>query len=95
MKHRRHLSKSLNRGFTLIELLVVIGIVLVGVLSPHDGYYRGLAIVFGGAVLVTFVIQLFLPQKPGLVVRMITSIAGSVALLAIATAVLFAVAALS
>jgi hypothetical protein len=71
-----------------VWVLVVVGAVLVGTIAPPTGYLRWLAIVLAGALIATFIIQLALPNKEGLVNRMILSIGGAVVLLAIATAVL-------
>jgi hypothetical protein len=68
--------------------LVVLGVVLVGTIAPPTGYLRWLSVVLACAILATFIIQLALPSKEGLVARMMVSIGGAVVLLAIATAVL-------
>jgi hypothetical protein len=62
--------------------------VLVGVITAPSGIYRWLSVVLAVTVLLTFIIQLALPTKEGLVLRMAASIGGSVILLAVATAVL-------
>ena len=72
-----------------VWVLVALGILLVGLLAPHLRYFGWLAIVLGAAVILTFVVQLALAQKEGLVLRMMVSIGGSVALVAIGTIVLF------
>ena len=69
-------------------VVAVVGAVLVGVLATPSGVYRGLAIVLAVTVLLTFIVQLALPTKQGLVLRMAASIGGAVILLAVATAVL-------
>jgi hypothetical protein len=71
-----------------IWVVAVVGAVLVGVLATPSGVYRGLAIVLAVTVLLTFIVQLALPTKQGLVLRMAASIGGAVILLAVATAVL-------
>ena len=71
-----------------VWIAVVAGIVLIAVLVDPAGYYRWLGVALASAVLLTFVVQLALPSKEGLVLRMLLSIGGSVILLAIATAVL-------
>jgi hypothetical protein len=68
--------------------VAIAGAVLVGVLTTPSGSYRGFVIVLTVVVLLTFVIQLALPSKEGLVLRMAASIGGSVLLLAVATAIL-------
>jgi hypothetical protein len=69
-------------------VVAVVGAILVGVLTTPSGIYRWLSVVLAVTVLLTFVIQLALPSKAGLVLRMAASIGGSVILLAVATAVL-------
>ena len=76
-----------------VWVLVAVGILLVGLLSPHTGYFGWLSIVLGASVLLTFVVQLALPQKEGLVLRMMASIGGAVAIIVIGTIVLFPLAA--
>jgi hypothetical protein len=71
-----------------VWIAVVAGIVLIAVLADPGGYYRWLGVALACAVLLTFVVQLAVPGKEGLVRRMLLSIGGSVILLAIATAVL-------
>jgi hypothetical protein len=74
-----------------VWLVVFAGILLASVFGRSIGYYTWLALLLSGAVLLTFVIQLALPSKDGLVQRMMASIGGSVALLAVATAVFLVV----
>ena len=69
-------------------LLVVIGAILVGVLAPRDEYFTWLSIVLAVATILTFVVQLSLPLKHGLVLRTMVTTGGSVLILAIATAIL-------
>ena len=71
-----------------VWVVAIVGAVVVGVLAAPSGIYRWLAVVLTVVVLLTFVIQLALPSKEGLVIRMATSIGGSVLLLAVATAIL-------
>jgi hypothetical protein len=71
-----------------IWVLVIVGVVLVGLLAPAAGYFRWLTIVLAGATILTFIVQLALPTKKGLVLRMMASVGGSVVLVAIATAIL-------
>ena len=69
-------------------VVAVVGAVLVGVIVAPSGIYRWLSVVLGVVVLLTFVIQLALPSKEGLVLRMAASIGGAVILLAVATGIL-------
>lgn len=71
-----------------VWVVAIAGAVIVGVVAPPTGVYRWLAIVLAVVVLLTFIIQLALPTKEGLVLRMAASIGGSVVLLAVATAIL-------
>ncbi len=57
-------------------------------LAAPSGIYRWLAVVLAIVVLLTFIIQLALPSKEGLVLRMAASIGGAAVLLAVATGVL-------
>ena len=68
-------------------LAALVGAVLVGVFAGN-AFLTWIPVVAAGAVLLTFVIQLSLQRKEGLVNRMIASIGGSVAILAVATVVL-------
>jgi hypothetical protein len=71
-----------------VWVVAIVGAVIVGVLATPASSYRGFSIVLTVVVLLTFIIQLALPSKEGLVLRMAASIGGSVILLAVATAVL-------
>jgi hypothetical protein len=69
-------------------VVAIAGAILVGLLTTPSGSYRGFVVVLTVVVLLTFVIQLALPSKEGLVLRMAVSIGGSVVLLAVATGIL-------
>lgn len=71
-----------------VWVVAIAGAILVGVLTTPAGSYQGFVIVLTVVVLLTFVIQLALPTKQGLVLRMAASIGGSVVVLAVATAIL-------
>lgn len=71
-----------------VWVVVTVGAAVVGLDAPPSGVYRWLAIVLAVAVLLTFIIQLALPTKEGLVLRMVASIGGSAVILAVATAIL-------
>ena len=68
-------------------LAALVGAVLVGVFAG-SAFPTWIPVVAAGAVLLTFVIQLTLKRKEGLVNRIIASVGGSVAILAVATVVL-------
>jgi len=74
-------------------ILVAIGAVLVGVLAPHSTAITWIPVVLFGGIMVTFVIQLALDQKVGLVNRVTISVGGSVVILAIATGIFALIAA--
>jgi hypothetical protein len=69
-------------------VVAIVGAVLVGTLTHSQGIYGWLSIVLVVSVLLTFIIQLALPTKEGLVMRTAASIGGAVILLAVATGVL-------
>jgi len=71
-----------------VWVVAIAGAVLVGTVARPTGIYPWLSIVLAVSVLLTFVIQLALPSKEGLVLRMAASIGGAVILLAVATGVL-------
>jgi hypothetical protein len=69
-------------------VVAIVGAVLIGVIATPGGIYRWLAVDLAVVVLLTFIIQLALPSKEGLVLRMAASIGGAAVLLAVATAIL-------
>jgi multisubunit Na+/H+ antiporter MnhB subunit len=77
------------RSILPVWLGAIVGAVLVGVLAP-DAAFTWLPVVMAGAVLLTFVIQLALQRKEGLVSRVAASIGGAVVVLAVATGILWA-----
>lgn len=68
-------------------LAALAGAVIVGIFAGA-AFLSWMPVVLAVVVLLTFVIQLSLQRKEGLVNRMIASIGGSLALLAVATVVL-------
>lgn len=62
------------------------GAVLVGIFAA-DAYLTWIPIVLAATLLLTFVIQLALQRKEGLVNRVIASIGGALVVLAVATGV--------
>ena len=68
-------------------LAALAGAVLVGAVAG-GAFLTWIPVVAAGSVLLTFVIQLTLKRKEGLVNRIIASVGGSVAILAVATVVL-------
>ena len=71
-----------------VWVVAIVGAVLVGTFSRPSGVYGWLSIVLVVSVLLTFIIQLALPTKAGLVMRTAASIGGAVILLAVATGIL-------
>lgn len=71
-----------------VWVLTLVAAVLVGVLSPADDFYVWLPLVLAGSIVLTFVLQLVLSEKEGLVTRTMLSTCGSLVILAVATAVL-------
>jgi hypothetical protein len=70
-----------------VWIAATLGSIAVGLLAA-DAYLTWLPVVLAGCVLLTFVIQLALRRKEGLVTRMIGSVAGALVIVAIATLVL-------
>lgn len=66
----------------------VVAAVLIGVVAPPSAYLDWLLIAMAGLVVLTFVLQLALFEKDGLVDRMMVSLGGSILILAAATLVL-------
>lgn len=68
-----------------VWLAVVAAVVAVAVLVPAAGWWAILPVIAAAAVLLTFVIQVSLQSKDGLVMRMLVTVSGVVALLLIAS----------
>ncbi len=66
----------------------VVGAILVGFFA-RDAAFTWLPVVMAGAILLTFVIQLALQRKEGLVSRVAASVGGAVVVLAVATGILW------
>ncbi len=75
------------RSVIPVWVIALAGAVVVGVLAASAAL-TWLPIVLAGCVLLTFAIQLALQRKEGLVTRMMASLGGALAILAVATAVL-------
>ena len=73
-----------------VWFLAIVGAVLVATLSPSHNYFEWLGIVLAGTTVGTFIMQLAVPRKEGFVLRVMASVAGSVLILGIATALLAA-----
>lgn len=71
-----------------VWIAAVVGALLVGLLTVGTDYFTWLPIVLAACVIGTFVIQLALQRIEGFVFRVMTSIAGAVVILGLATGVL-------
>jgi hypothetical protein len=71
-----------------VWFLVVIATVLGGAFLPEKHQLNAIPLVFAGAILTSFVIQLAIQRKEGFVVRLMSSIGGAVIILAVATILL-------
>lgn len=76
------------RSAVPVWFLVTIGALLIGLFAPVGQYLTWLPIVLAASILITFCVQLAIVQKEGLVNRIMTSLGGSVVILAVATLVL-------
>jgi hypothetical protein len=71
-----------------IWVVAIVGAILVGLLAAPTHIYGWLSIVLVVSIILTFIIQLALSTKEGLVMRTAASIGGAVILLAVATGIL-------
>ncbi len=75
------------RSVIPVWVVALVGAIVVGVLAASTAL-TWLPIVLAGCVLVSFVIQLALQRRDGLVTRMLASLGGALVILAVATAIL-------
>ncbi len=68
-----------------VWIAVVAALVIIAVVVPVNGWWALLPAIAAGAVLLTFVIQVSLQTKEGLVSRMLVTVTGVVVLLLIAS----------
>ncbi len=68
-----------------VWLAVAAALVVVAVVVPVDGWWSLLPAIAGGAVLMTFIIQVSLQLKEGLVSRMLVTVSGVIVMLLIAS----------
>jgi len=66
----------------------LVAAVLIGLFSPAAEYWDHVVLALGGAIVLTFVLQLATSQKDGLVSRTMLSTCGSLVILAVVTGVL-------
>jgi drug/metabolite transporter superfamily protein YnfA len=69
--------------WVLVAVLAVVG----GLFLPPEQRLTAIPLLFAGAILTTFVIQLAIQRKEGFVTRVMASIGGAVIILAVATVV--------
>jgi hypothetical protein len=65
---------------------VLIALVVVAIVVPMNAWWSIFPAIAAGAVLLTFIIQVSLQSKEGLVMRMLVTVTGVVVVLAIASA---------
>lgn len=70
-----------------VWLAVVAAVVALALLVPPADWPPMLAVIAGGAMLLTFIIQVSLQSKDGLVHRMLVTVTGVVVVLALASLV--------
>ena len=75
------------RSVIPVWVVALVGAIVVGVLAAPAAL-TWLPIVLAGCVLITFVIQLALQRRDGLVTRMMASLGGALVILAVTTAIL-------
>ncbi|GAA0962966.1 hypothetical protein [Frigoribacterium faeni] len=68
-----------------VWLATLVAAVLIVLLAPADDPFTWLSLSLGGAIVLTFVLQLAVSQKDGLVSRTMLSLCGSLVILAVAT----------
>lgn len=72
-----------------VWLAVVVAAVAVALLVPVSGWWGLLPVIGAGAVIMTFVIQVSLQSKDGLVMRMLVTVSGAMMLLLLASIATF------
>ncbi|MFM2354130.1 MAG: hypothetical protein RLZZ608_1536 [Actinomycetota bacterium] len=68
-----------------VWLAVVAAVVIVGLTLPASEWWAVLPAIAGGAMIMTFVIQVSLQSKDGLVMRMLVTVTGAIVLLILAS----------
>lgn len=76
-----------SRSVPPVWIAALVGAVIVGVFAPAQ-FLTWIPVVAAAAVLLTFVIQLSLQRKEGLVARIIASVGGVLVILGLTTMVL-------
>ena len=75
-----------------VWVLAAVGAVAVGLAVPRADYVQALQTVMAATVFLTFCIQLAVARQAGFVDRLVSSIGGSIVILALATGLLAAIA---
>lgn len=75
-----------------VWVAVVVAVVLAATLLPEDRWGDALPAIAGGALLVTFAVQVSLQLKEGFVTRLLVTTSGIVLILAAATGLLLIIA---
>lgn len=78
-----------------VWIVVVAVAVAVAVLVPRDQWWGILPVIAAGAMLLTFVVQVSLQSKDGLVTRLLVTVSGVFVLLALASLATIALAGFS
>ncbi|UTT63136.1 hypothetical protein [Microcella humidisoli] len=68
-----------------VWLAVAAAVLVVALLMPSDQWWAVLPAIAGGAMIMTFVIQVSLQSKDGLVMRMLVTVTGAILLLMVAS----------
>lgn len=77
-----------------VWLAVIAAVVIVGLVLPSSEWWAVLPAIAGGAMIMTFVIQVSLQSKDGLVMRMLVTVTGAIVLLMLASVATFVITAL-
>jgi hypothetical protein len=77
-----------------VWLAVIAAVVIVGFTLPASEWWVVLPAIAGGAMIMTFIIQVSLQSKDGLVMRMLVTVTGAIVLLMLASVATFFVTAL-
>ena len=85
----RRVPSSL-RSVIPVWVVALLGALVVGFVAP-DAAFVWLPVVMAGSILLTFVIQMGLSRKEGLVSRIVASLAGALVILVVATVVVWAI----
>jgi hypothetical protein len=68
-----------------VWIAVAVAVVAVGFTVPSSQWWAALPAIAGGAMIMTFVIQVSLQSKDGLVMRMLVTVTGAIAVLMVAS----------